>query len=313
MGLTKRKKTPTKKPEVVKKITLGEKRKDFHNFLSTNIITRSIKQEDNQFKFNYQKNKFNINAISKDGDLDKILNYEFYNDSRYLDNDRRKLIAKYEALVDYVIKENEEGIVPGFIFLRPDIDFNQVPLAKRVTRIVNPTGFGKQQLQNKYSSIPFNDARKLSQSELVVWALHLHTKESENKTINIPQKGTYLLGTNYYNFKEKRVEEYAFRHTGDYKKYKITNNCVWCNKGNKEVDHQECKESSTYKLSAMQRKEARQFKDIIIPKKRFPKIKNSRNTDDGVRFIAIELDKEKIQPYSSQLLKDRPYYIALIK
>ena len=277
---------------------LDEKREEMVNFLLENIVAREIERQDNNIVFNDKAGRqFFIRTLSRQEDF----SYEFEEDPRQFDNNRRELQAIYNQISFFIQEKNKEGLIPGFVLLQAETDFSQ--LTNRTEQLVNRGHFLKQKIS---PGKPDYDEKVLDPIELALQQYYRHNSRNSSKRRGISGL-TYFPELIYFNPKKGIIEVVSFANVANPSEFKV-DTCPICEKPNRaRNDHQFCKAGRAYLAYALRRDRARYEKHILISRKR-------RNIDSGCEtqaekgaiFKPARLDHTKLTLPSEQ-------YLAVVK
>jgi hypothetical protein len=296
---------------------LTEKRTDMIDFLLENIICREISAEGDRVSFTgHDKDalgkfrKYCLRIISSPRDIP----YDFKKDVCRFDEDRRELNAILDKLKESVAESNMQGIVPGFIFLRAEIERKaQANQAGKV--IKNHGSFLKTPEYNK-ENFPYYDRTDLSRIELAVHQLYKLNTRNWNGELNRARRvlrngSVYIPELVYFNPNPRqgglgRVEAVAFADIVNPFAY-LEDSCPICTRMNEDADHSECRETNRYLQYAKARNFARYSKIFCITRKVSGFDRRRRIKNKTVGFSASRLLNEKIS------LPEGEFYIATLR
>ncbi|RMF06807.1 hypothetical protein D6764_01405 [Candidatus Woesearchaeota archaeon] len=228
---------------------------------------------------------YNILLLSRQGEFAPEFDYRREN----FDEDRRKMLAVWNMVSDFIAQKNEEGKVPGFVFLRSDTRYEDLrngiktPLEEREKRIINEGGhFLKQALPNEWNPNPYFDERELDPLEVVVKQFNYKNEGLPGRKPTYQRRKIYTDSTarglgkkvytpeNYYfNPKTGQLDVIWFMDLGNPYQFRMTE-CPVCSNPNGDYDHSSCKEQPAYSRYRFERDRARYSKLILRPKDRQP-------------------------------------------
>jgi len=282
---------------------LKEKREQMIEFLLGNIIARSAERRGNDIvSRGYDGKDYLIKIFSRQADF----KYDFKENPKTFDDDRRRLHAMKRGLASLVQDINSKGFIPGFVFLRAETDY---PDPKEGGKAVNHGYFLKQRGPRRGEKAPNKDVKRLDQLELVVQQFYRHNSANvDRRIISEKNRLTYYPELIYFNTKEDQLEVVWFADTSDPEKFK-KNYCPICDESNyKTYDHTTCRVDDRYRRYVASRNDARYTKRIMISMERGHRI-SARQTEaeKGVSFTHAELDTAKLK------LPSRGLYIAMVR
>jgi hypothetical protein len=290
--------------------TLEEKREQMLGFLLENIVCktkakkRQIERRGREIVFTDNRGvEYSVTTISRASDFP----YDFDKNPARFDEGRRELVTITDQFGDFIDDKNRQGLVPGFVFLQSDTDFNQ--LKERTTRIINRGSFLKQVTPSQLGLTGTYDCRFLTPLELSLENFY------RNNSVCKDQKTTYAgslyyPGLIYFNPKENKLDIVWFMNTSDPSEFRNTAACNSCRLPNgPEYDHQACKRERNYIFDyVIPRDNARFGKAIRIMKQR--RTLDSRcetQAEKGVRFMPADLIETRLYAPSEEVK------VALIK
>lgn len=276
--------------------TLDDKREQMINFLLENIVAKNVRRHGSDITFTDGRNRdYSISALSRQADFP----FDFEEDPRIFDNDRKRLDTICEEIASVIQEKNDEGLIPGFVLLQADTDYSQL-IEERTEFLVNHGHFLKQELPSHARPHTRWDIRTLDSFELALLQFYRHTEESLGKR-SVKKIGVYnprrvyhpeLV---YFNTKRGTIEAVWFADTSDPLKFKL-DNCPVCKNPNEErYTHESCREEPAYTKYVMRRNEARYTNRIMVSRTR--RSKDSRagtQAEIGVRFKPTTIDNTKL-------------------
>jgi hypothetical protein len=272
---------------MTKQSELKRAREEMHQFLSGTYTF-----ENGVFK----RDDFDVFAWSRPKEAKDQLGVSFRNHPSELDNDWREQKAYFEAVVDHVVRTNNNHRIPAFVFLHTRTDYEQKALEDRVRSPVNRIGGNKQVLGTSYQTNPFNDIRKLDKHEVAVWGLGKHAGIEPDY---VKYKGLYLSELTHFNVKKGALQTAMYKNVFSETPYRRLEVCPTCS--NTKETHGACKKNSLpYKKSIIERSQERSYKYLHIVYEQASLIPQ-----------AVELDRTVLENWSAVPLEKEVYKIGL--
>ena len=273
--------------------TFAERREDMVNFLLENIVGRDIKREGKDIAYGgFDGQDYYIRTISRPADFP----FDFVKDPSNFDEDRRKLNVIRDEVISFIVEKNDQGIIPGFVFLAADVDYKQ--MKDRTKRVINRGHFLKQVLRSDEHPKPYFSETQLQPLELVLQQFYrLNSKNEFNSEGNGKRMLARVKDRTYsfypelihFNPKEGIIEVNYFANFINPLEFRI-DECPSCNLPNgEEYDHEKCKGKGRYIEWRKGRNQARYHKLYLHALQRMSLTSNKKQAERGVRFTAANL------------------------
>jgi hypothetical protein len=283
--------------------SLEEKRAEMMQFLLENIVARSIQIEGQDVLFRgYNNVDFLIRAIANKSDFP----YEFEKDPSRFDTDRDGLNAICRAAASFITETNENGLVPGFVLLRAEVDYPNLD-ARGTKR--NWGTFLKQKLPSDKCPHPSYDQKVITPLELVLSLFYKNNLRALTQNPLTRGDSVYYPELNYFNPKNGLLEVIRFADIEDPLKFR-RNKCVVCrNPNERQFDHKSCKHDRRYIDEIKQRGDARYGKKTWISRQRAARTQKHTAKVEGVRFKPFVLFNLEVLG----IPKEKEYNIAVVE
>ena len=267
---------------------LKEKREEMIDFLLENTACkilngrRMIKRVGNDVVFTDKNGvEYYVKTLSRQADFP----YEFTRKPGDRDEDRRRLLTAHRAVADFIDKRNETGLIPGFVLLRAETDYDEVGARVRFRRagisnyrqldqvdyFANFGHFLKQKLPCRDELVPHNHTKVLDPLEFVLKEFYRNNNVNEERERNSREGNVYHPGLLYFNPKTGELEEVIFSDVDDPRRF-IGLDCPACGEGD-NVSHKGCKRTRVYREHAQKRSRARYEKKVWAPRKRAEEVR----------------------------------------
>jgi len=281
-------------------LSLDEKRESMIEFLAGNIKGKNINREGNDVSYEAKNGtRFFIKTLSRQMEFP----FDFVEEPNNFDEDRRRLRTLCSAVAEFIRGKNQQGYVPGFVFLAADTDYSQ--LRNRTTSIVNHGHFTKQELPSHDSPKPHTDQKYLDPLELVVQQFYRFNNLNGNKKRHA-MRDVYVPEQTRFNPKTGIIEVVYFSDVKPSELGKMEC-CPACRKQNGEgISHMQCKETPDYIRYRAARYQERYQRDIMIALRRVPIDGKHQQVEKGISFVPAEV-------YSAKLQVPYPLKIAVVK